>query len=269
MIGKTFAAATLCALVLVAGATAGAPARTVSLKIAISGAGTVKLSNGPSIKCTATCHRSVRVTKGSRVTLVARPGKLGKLGPWKGACKGTAAKCNLHVTRKERVTATFVPPGAKTNPIPMQTGWPIGDGWTLKVVAATPDADGQVIDNGSGLLAIPSAGTQFFMFEIVLTYAAPGSAMLQPMAQNWFTEGRHNVEYPLFGDTSCGVAADVSLPAPDLQPMIVNNDSVTSGQSVEGRICLQVASDDASTLLLHTARTGHNGTFDFWFALSS
>ena len=269
VIGKTFAAATLCALVLVAGATAGAPARTVSLKIAISGAGTVKVSNGPSIKCTATCHRSVRVTKGSRVTLVARPGKLGKLGPWKGACKGTAAKCNLHVTRKERVTATFVPPGAKTNPIPMQTGWPIGDGWTLKVVAATPDADGQVIDNGSGLPAVPSSGTQFFMFEIDLTYATAGSAMLEPMAQNWFTEGRHNVKYFYFGGSQCGTPGEVTLPAPDLQPMILANDSVTSGQSVEGNICFEVAANDASTLLLHPARTGHDGAFDFWFALSS
>ncbi len=263
VIGKTLAAAALCALVLVAAASARAPARTVSLKIAISGAGTVNVSNGPSIKCTATCHRSVHVTKGSRVTLVAKPGKLGKLGPWKGACKGTAFKCSLHVTRKERVTATFVPPGAKTNPIPMQTGWPIGDGWTLKVVGATPNADGQVIDNVSGLPAIPSSGTQFFIPEIVLTYATTGSAMLEPMAQNWFAEGSHNVKYFYFGDTSCGVASNVSLPAPDLQPMIVNNDSVTSGQSVEGRICLQVASNDASTLLLHTARTGHNGAFDF------
>ncbi len=270
MIGKTLAAAALCGLVLVAVASAAAPARTtVSLKIAISGAGTVKVSNGPSIKCTTTCHRSVHLPKGSRVTLVAKPGKLGKLGPWRGACGGTAAKCSLHVTRKERVSATFVAPGAKTNPIPMQTRWPIGDGWTLRVVAATPNAYGQVIDDPSGLLAIPSAGTQFFMFEIVLTYATPGSAMLQPMAQNWFTEGRHNVKYFYFGGSQCGAPGQVNLPTPDLQPMILANDSVTSGQSVEGNVCFQVAANDASTLLLHPARTEHDGAFDVWFAPGS
>ena len=199
MLGKTLAAVTFSALVLVADGHRRRTRSTVSLKIAISGAGTVQVSNGPSIKCTATCHRSVHVTKGSRVTLVAKPGTLGKLGPWQGACKGTNSRCNLRVTRKERVSATFIPARRETNPIPMQTSWSIGDGWTLKVVAATPNAAGQVIDNDSGLPAVPASGTQFFMFEIVLTYATTGSAMLEPMAQNWFTEGRHNVKYFYFG----------------------------------------------------------------------
>ena len=268
MLGKTLATITFCALILVAGASAGGHPPTVSLKIAISGAGTVKLSDGPSIRCTTTCHRSVQVTKGSRVTLVAKPGTLGKLGPWRGACKGTESRCRLRVTRKERVSATFIPPGDEKNPIPMRNSWPIGDGWKLEVVAATPNADGQVIDHASGLPAVPASGTQFFVFEIVLTYATVGSAMLEAMAQNWFTEGSHNVKYFYFGDTSCGGASAVSLPSPDLQPMIVAGDSVASGQSVEGNICFQVAANDASTLRLHTARTGHDGAFDVWFALN-
>ena len=200
------------------------------------------------------------------MTLVAKPGTLGKLAPWKGACKGTASRCSLRVTRKERVTATFIPPGNEKNPVPMQTSWPIGDGWTLKVVAATPNADGQVIDTNSGQLAVPASGTQFFMFEVVLTYASTGSAMLQPMVQNWFTEGPHHVKYFYLGGSWCG--AQVTLPSPDLQPMILANDSVTSGQSVEGNICFQVAANDASSLRLQTARTGHDGAFNVWFALN-
>jgi hypothetical protein len=266
---KTLAAGSLCGLVLVAAASAGTGTRTVSLKIAVYGAGTLKVSHEPTIKCASACHRSLRVEKGSRVTLVAKPGKLGKIGPWKGACKGSASRCTLRVTRRERVTARFFRPGAETNPIPMGTVWPFGDGWTLRIVGATPNADGQVIDNVSGTPAVPSSGAQFFMLDIVLTYASAGSAMLGPMAQNWFAEGSHNVKYFYFGDTTCGAAADVTLPTPDLQSMISSNDSVSSGQSVEGHICFQVAANDASTLLLHTSRTGHDGAFDFWFALHS
>ena len=61
----------------------------------------------------------------------------------------------------------------------------------------------------------------------------------------------------------------MTLPTPDLQPMILANDSVTSGQSVEGNVCFQVAANDASTLLLHPARTEHDGAFDVWFAPGS
>jgi hypothetical protein len=268
---KTLAAGALCALVLVAAASAAAHARarTVSLKITISGAGMVQLGNKPAIKCTSNCHGSFQVEKGSRVTLVARPGKLGKLGPWKGACKGSASRCTLRATRKEHVTATFVPPGTRTNPIPMRTSWPIGNGWTLRVVGATPNADGQVIESVSGLPAVPRFGTQFFMLDIVLSYPAAGSAMLGPMAQNWAAEGSHNFKYEYFADTRCGVPANVSLPAPDLQPMILNNESVSSGQSVEGHICFQIAMNDASTLRLTTAPHRHGGAFDVWFALRS
>ena len=267
MVGKTLAAVAVCALILVATASARAPAPTVSLKIAISGAGTVKVSTGPSIECSTTCHRSLRVAKGSRVTLVAKPGKLGKVGQWKGACKGTGSKCSFRPMRAERVGATFIPPGARTNPITPETSWPIGDGWRLRVVSATPNAYGKVIDVPSGALDVPSPGAQFFMFEVELTYATAGSAMLEPMVQNWFTEGHHSVKYFFLGGSQCGTLGQVALPTPDLQPMIIDNDSVTSRQTVEGNICFQVATNDASTLLLHPARTGHGGAFDVWFGL--
>ena len=254
---------------LVAAATAGAPARTVSLKIAIYGPGIVKVSDRPSIRCARICHRSLQVRAGSHVTLVARPRRLVKLGPWQGACRGSASVCSLRITRRERVAARFIPPGARTNPIPMQTKWPIGDGWTLKVVAATPKADGQVIDNASGLPAIPSPGAQFFMLVIALGYRATGSAMLDPMIHNWIFEGNHDFKYGYLDDRHCGTGMNVSLPAPDLQPMILNNESVSSGQRVEGHICLQISLNDASTLLLNPSPHGHSGLLDRWFALRS
>jgi hypothetical protein len=91
--------------------------------------------------------------------------------------------------------------------------------------------------------------------------------MLGVMAQNWFAEGSSGFKYEYFDDTYCGAPADVSLPAPNLQPMIVNNQSVPSGESVEGHICFQVATNDASTLLLNTAPHRHAGLYDLWFAL--
>lgn len=60
----------------------------------------------------------------------------------------------------------------------------------------------------------------------------------------------------------CGPNEDVSLPTPDLQPMIELNQSVFSGQSVGGNICVQVASNDASTLLFNTGYPNN-----IWFAL--
>ena len=81
--------------------------------------------------------------------------------------------------------------------------------------------------------------------------------MLEPMAQNWFTEGPHNVKYFYFGGSQCGT--QVTLPAPDLQPMILANDSVTSGQSVEGNICFEVAANDASTLFSTPPGPGTTG----------
>src|SRR5262249_35246682 len=117
--------------------------------------------------------------------------------------------------------------------------------------------------------AVPAPGRQFFMLDIVLSYPAAGSAMLGPMAQNWFAEGRQGVKDQYFDDTRCGAPANVTLPAPNLQPTILANQSVSSGQSVEGHICFEVASNDASTLLLNPSPHRRGGLFDVWFALHS
>jgi hypothetical protein len=255
-------AASFVVLLVVSSASAAKGPRTVALKVTIVGAGTVKSRGKPSIKCASTCHRTLHVKKGSRLTLVATPETLGKLGPWKGACKDMAPKCKLRMTRNKQVAVTFIPPGAQTNPIPLKRAWKIGNGWTLKVAAVTPNADGLVIDNFTDMPALPPSGAQFFMLDLALTYGGGGSSSLTPLSVQWSFEGSHNFKYGYFDDQGCGPSADVSLPTPDLQPKIEFNQTVFSGGSVNGNICMQIASNDASTLLFNTGYPDNT-----WFAL--
>ena len=263
MLWKTLAAGVICALVLAAAASGAGRLRTLSLNITIAGAGTVKVSDKPSITCTSTCHRTLHIKKSSRVTLVSSTGKtLWKSGRWEGACRGTAAVCRLRMTRNRRVTATFARPGTRTNPFPRGGGWPIGNGWFLRVWNANQNADGLGIDNSSGMPAVPASGAQFVMIDLTLSYYGGGSAPLKPLAANWFAEGSHNVKYNYLADSGCGPSANVSLPGGDLQPLIQNNQQVSSTLPVGGNICLQVASNDASTLLFNTGYPDH-----LWFSL--
>lgn len=264
MLGKTLAVGALCALVLAAAASAGGRVSTVSLKITIAGAGTVKVTDKAPISCTSTCHRTLHIAKGGRATLVSSTGRtLWKSGPWKGACRGTAPRCSLRMTRNRQVTATFVRPGTRTNPLPWGGHLPIGNGWSLGVWGVTQNADGLVIDNSSGLPAVPKSGTQFFMIDLGLMYAGSGSARLKPLASNWFAEGSDNVKYDYLDDGGCGPSANVSLPGGDLQPSIQNNQPVAPVYGFGGHICLQVASNDASTLLFNTGSPDH-----LWFGLA-
>lgn len=193
-----------------------------------------------------------------------------KLWKWSGlACHGSAATCSLRVKTRRFgfVTASFLPPGDRLNPIPLQTSWDIGNGWALKITGVTPNAYGQVIENAppEDPPAVPPAGAQFFLIDLALTYSGSGSSSLMPLVQDWFTEGSHNFKYDFVDDTGCGLQADVSLPAPDLQQMILSDQAVFSGQSVNGNICMTVASNDAASLLL-TSGDGMDG-LPVWFAL--
>lgn len=162
-----------------------------------------------------------------------------------------------------------IPRGARLNPVPLQQSWPVA-GWTLRVTSVTPNADGQVIYNSTHTPAVPRRGAQFFMLDISVTpngYVG-SSSPLTPFSVQWSFEGSHNHKYDYFDDDysdyqGCGPSADVSLPMPDLQPMIENNQPVSSGQSVSGNICVQVASHDATTLLFNTRYAGN----DVWFSL--
>jgi hypothetical protein len=82
----------------------------------------------------------------------------------------------------------------------------------------------------------------------------------------WFAEGSHNFKYHYFDNTGCGPGVNVILPAPDLQPMIEGDQSVFSGQSANGNICMTIASNDATSLLLNGGDDEMTG-LPVWFAL--
>lgn len=83
----------------------------------------------------------------------------------------------------------------------------------------------------------------------------------------WFAEGSHNFKYHYFDDTGCGPRVNVILAtAPDLQPMIASDRPVSSGQSVNGNICMTIASNDAGSLRLNGGDDPMTG-LPVWFAL--
>jgi hypothetical protein len=60
--------------------------------------------------------------------LKAQPAAAWKLATWRGACRGAKATCSVRMTNPTRAAATFVPPGARANPIPVGKTADSGDG---------------------------------------------------------------------------------------------------------------------------------------------
>jgi hypothetical protein len=131
--------------------------------VTVSGGGIVKV-NGKAVKIFGkhevdcpiapgsigtTCERWFHVRKGNRVTLVATPTQRGKLGPWAGACKGSAPKCTLIMKQSERVSETFIQRGARSNPYPLATPGTVFDGlgeWSLQILGASQQGNNLIID---------------------------------------------------------------------------------------------------------------------------
>lgn len=234
---------------------------TVPLALTIKGAGTVKISGKPAVSCKATCRVTVQVAAVAKIAVAFTPGKLWKLAPVKGACKGSAPKCSFTATRAASLSVTFLAPGVRANPIPLNTAWRLAGNWTLKVDSANPNAQ---LSNPNGTPMAPPVGAQYFMTYIEATYTGGGSAPIGNFADGLMVAGSHGATYGL-GGIGCGPGYG-ELPSPDLQVKIENNEPVYSGQSAAGNICYQIASNDAASLLLdyHT----YPGTpQDTWFAL--
>jgi hypothetical protein len=180
-----------------------------------------------------------------------------KLTRWSGAFHGTAASCSLRPKARRFVTATFVPPGDRLNPYPIGTAATLTQGWRLKVNSAIINADAEVEavtdpDSGFPLNSPPPAGAQYTLASVSMTYLGGGTRSLPGyLDYGVLTVGSSNAGYNLFGCQP--------------PPLDLGSDftPVSSGQTVTGNLCFEIASNDAGTLLLNAE--GIPGAV--WFAL--
>jgi hypothetical protein len=231
------AAAALVVLLAAPSAGAARRQRTVALKLSVTGVGTVRVTGSRPFTCQRTfCRHTFRVRPGRRITLRVAPAAGWKLTMWAGACNGTAASCSLRLRETARVSVTFVPPGNRSNPYPLGSAVRMDGGWQLTVNSAIIDADPQV-EAVTGNPP-PPAGMQYALVNVSLTYVATGFSNVSSYVDYWLgAEGAGNARYPL------------ACTPPPLDLSAVLEPSYT-GQTVTGNLCFEIASSDASTLLL-------------------
>ena len=80
--------------------------RRVALTVAAQGGGLVR-SDVPGVACTATCQSDWNPS--SEVVLTARPAVGRRFLEWRGACSGSAPRCDLLLDEATAVTAVFAP----------------------------------------------------------------------------------------------------------------------------------------------------------------
>jgi hypothetical protein len=240
-------ASVLVGLLAVSGAPAATP-RHVPLTVSITGRGTIRLSDGRRLACSSRCRKAFSVRAGAKLSLTARPGSGWAFVAWGGACRSGRATCTLRPRRANGVAATFAPPGStRANPIPLGQDAPIADGFRLKVVSVTPDAQ----------LGVPPApGGQNFVVLLTVTYVGGGKGDLLPLINNLDAAGTHGGTYTTY-ENGC----HAPLPPPALGE---SGFDIFSGQSVTGNICWQIVGSDAGGLVLFI---GSGFTHTTWFAL--
>ena len=227
------------------------------------GKGIVKVSDKPAVSCTATCKRTIRVPVGKRVAVTPTPGKLWKLAPFTGACQGAAGKCSFTATRSQTLTVTFLAPGVRANPIPLNTAWKLPRKMDAedrqlypKRAAEAPRRHPKDPVSRGGVLHD----------HIEETYTGSGSSNTMNFGPGFEAIGRHNVVYRYENrSNACGPGSG-PLPEPDtLQPYNRVDHRIDSGQTIAGNICFEIATNDASSLLLYV-RTYYRSAV-VWFAL--
>jgi hypothetical protein len=153
------------------------------------------------------------------------------------------------------VTASFVPPGDRLNPYRLGAAAKLTQGWQMKVNSATINADAAVEavtdQYGNPVNSSPPAGAQYTLVNVSLTYTGAGSRSLPGYLQSVQAVGASNVGYNGYGCTP--------------PPLDLNSDftPVSSGQTVTGNLCFEIASNDAASLLLQGQGIG----LPVWFAL--
>jgi len=243
---------------LVASGASAAKARTVGLKLTVTGLGTIRVTGSSPFTCKAgSCQHTFHVPLGKRITVKASPQSGWKLTAWAGACKGSSPTCSLRLKATRSVAVTFVPPGDRLNPYPLGSAVPVGsmDGdWEVTVNSATIDADTEVeAENGN---VPPPAGDHYTLVNFTFALVGGGSSSVANFLQDgaFVTEGSHNAPY---SPDAC------TPPSPDLG----SAGTISSGQSATGNLCYVTATNDASTLVLSATSEMNHISQPLWFAL--
>ena len=248
---------------LIFGSASAKTPKTVALSVSIAGSGSVRVGSHV-VSCAGTaCHQTIRVQRSSTVVIRTTPAAGWKFTTWAGACKGSEATCSLQLRTDSAVGVSFVPPGARSNPYPLGTAVTLVGGWRVTINSDRINADEQVeaVRDESGLQVNdpPPAGAQYTLVNLSVTYVGPGS---------------NGFEDYLFGALKAE-GADKILYEPTCTPPqpVGSIDPLLSGRTDSGNLCYEIASDDATSLLLTGfaatgARTAHYPfTRPVWFAL--
>jgi hypothetical protein len=130
-------------------------------------------------------------------------------------------------------------PGTRSNPWRAGTAVKLSDGWTVRVLSATPNANRAVMAENQ-FNDPPAAGRQFFMVRIRATYRGAKESDTYDGGFRLRAVGRANVGYTSFED-SCGV-----IPGEDALDA-----DVFRGGSVVGTVCWSVRRSDAASLVMY------------------
>ena len=252
-LGRPFLVSTaLVALLGAANASAARAPRAVPLTVRVKGSGTIHLA-GHSFACRVVCSRTFQIPRGKRIVVKASAATGWKLTMWSGACKGSAGSCSLRLNRRETAAVRFVPPGNHLNPYPIGTAVVTSDGWTVRVNSATLDAGSQVeaVNNQPP----PPVGEQYTLVNLTMTAPVGGGPF--DLHDFLFFEQQMQANFQYAPD-AC------EPPPPDLGTVGL----VTSGTSVTGNLCYEIATKDAATLMLTGFAPTGTSPRPVWFALS-
>ena len=264
LVGLLVTAAGVVGVLVASSAAAVTAPRTVALHLTVNGSGTLRIPGHPAFVCdahfptSAHCRHTFYVRKGRRIVIKESPARGWKLWRWDGACHGSAASCSLRVKARRFgfVTVSFVPPGDRLNPYPLGKAATLQSGWKLRVNSATISADAEVEgvkdQYGNPVNSPPPAGAQYTLVNVSMTYQGAGSYSLPVYLLGVQAQGTGNAGYNVGGCQP----PPLDL-ASDFTP-------VSSGQTVTGNLCFEIASKDAASLLLQGR--GVDG-LPGWFAL--
>jgi List-Bact-rpt repeat protein len=246
-------AATTALVVLLGSASASAAhtPRTVPLTVRVTGSGVIRLP-GRSLTCRVACSDTFQIPRGRRIAVTATAATGWKLTKWSGACRGSDESCSLRLNRQRSAAVRFVPPGNHLNPYPMGTAVTTSGGWTVRVNSATLNADSQIEAVNSQ--PPPPPGDQYTLVNLTMTSPVGGG----PFDLGDFLFNQQQMQ------ASAKYAPDSCEPP---QPDLGTVRQVSSGTTMTGNLCYEIATNDAATLRL----TGYveTGTNDrqVWFAL--